>query len=48
MGLGTMDEEQGFFYEEEEAPEEQEEGESIADRVTRQQGHRHLGEGHME
>jgi hypothetical protein len=44
---GHDGEEQGFFYDEE-APEEQEEGESIANRVTRRRGHRHLGEGQME
>jgi hypothetical protein len=38
---------QGLFYDED-IPEEVEEGDSIADRVSRRQGHHHFGEGHME
>ena len=38
---------QGFFYDED-IPEEVEEGDSIADRVSRRWGCHHLGEGQME
>ena len=39
--------EQGFFYDED-ILEEVDEGDSIADRILRRRGCRHIGEGHME